>query len=205
MRVSTILSLGLSLVSLTTAAPATADAPAIKALLGTLNTNIAAIDKNVVAITEANIATQAGVVIKSIETLNAALIESANQIKATKALGLVDLASLASSLTPIQKSAQGLLSTIITKRTIIVKGKQVENIGAGLKVMQSGISTLTSALLTQLPANLAAQIPKVGPSLPEGANLDTVKLQDTLFEVSLAVFKGTDTPVMVSGSIWPLA
>lgn len=71
--------------------------------------------------------------------------------------------------------------------------------------MQSGISTLTSALLTQLPANLAAQIPKVGPSLPEGANLDTVKLQDTLFEVSLAVFKGTDTPVMVSGSIWPLA
>lgn len=70
--------------------------------------------------------------------------------------------------------------------------------------MQAGIQTLTGALLTQLPANLAGQIPKAGLNLPEGANLDSAKLQDTLFQVTLAVFKGADTQVMVSGSIWPL-
>ncbi|QDS75801.1 hypothetical protein FKW77_000166 [Venturia effusa] len=203
MRASTILSFGLSLVSLTTAA--TADGPAIKALLATLNTHIAAIDKHLVGITESSLPTQVPIIVKQIDTLNSELVDSANQIKATKALNVIDLTSLASSIPPINKAAQGLVSTLLTKRTVIVKGNQVDTLGNSLKKMQSGVLALSTAMLTQLPTNLAAQIPKAGPTLPEGTgNLDQAKFQDTFFEVGLAIFKGVDQQVLVSGSIWPL-
>lgn len=85
-----------------------------------------------------------------------------------------------------------------------MKGNQVDILGAGLKKSQAGIVALQDALVTQLPASLASQVPKGGPALPAGANLDNAKLQDMLFEVGMAVFKGIDTQVKVSGSIWPL-
>ncbi|KAE9967339.1 hypothetical protein BLS_006436 [Venturia inaequalis] len=201
MRSSTILSFGLSLVSLATAT--TSDGPAIKALLATLGTNMGTIEKSIGAVTEANIAEQVPTILKNIETLDTAIFDSAKQIKGTKALGILDLTSLASAIPPIQKSAQSLLTAVVGKRNIMVKANQVDALAGGLKKMEAGLLALNTALVTQLPPNLAASIPK-GISNIEGANIDQAKLQDTLFEVGLAVFKGKDAQVAVSGSIWPL-
>jgi hypothetical protein len=197
--------LSLGLVSLTMAAQdAAMDAPAVKALMSTLNSGFTNVDKAIQAINEVNVATQVPTVVVSMDTLNKALIDGSARLKSSKALGILDMSSLSSSMSPIQKTMTSLLSDLIAKRPIIVRGNQVEALGQGLKKQQAGFMALQEAFMTQIPAAMAGQIPKGGAMPSVNSNIDGAKLEDLMYDVVLAVFKGTDTTVKVSGSIWPL-
>jgi hypothetical protein len=62
--------------------------------------------------------------------------------------------------------------------------------------------------MSQLPASLTAGIPKGSAlSLPAEITQSSVdKASDFMFDLTLAIFKGTDTTVKVPATaIWPLA
>jgi hypothetical protein len=181
------------------------DAPAVKALMSTLATSFANIDKAILAISEANVATQVPLVVASMDSLNKALIDGSSKLKSSKALGILDMSSLSSSMTPVQKSMTSMLTDVIAKRPIIVKGNQAETLGKGLKKQQAGFMAMQEAFMTQIPSSMSAQAPpkSAGGAMPD-VNIDGTGLEDLMFDVAMAVFKGTDTTVKVSGSIWPL-
>jgi len=195
----------LGLASLATAVQM--DGPAVKGLLAAINTGIQNLDKAVLAITDANVATQAAEVNAQITNLNKAMIEQSTKIKSSKALGLLDITSLLPSALPLQGSITKLLTDILAKRVIIVKGNQSERLIKGVQILQGGAFALQESLLTQVPSNLASQIPKGGAALAIPAGLETfniAKLADLVFDIVIAVFKGADTTIKVSGNVWPL-
>lgn len=203
MQLTHLLGLGFSLASLTTATQGTAmDAPALKSLFTTLSTNLEAVDKAVQAITDANVATQIPLIVKDMETLNTALLTNTETLKKSTALGILDITSLTSSIAPMQKTMLTLMTDIISKRSIIVKGNQVEALGAGLKKQQVGFDALQDAMLTQLPQQLVGNVPKA--SDIKGFNVDMKLFQDLMFDIVIAVFKGTDSDVKVKASLWPM-
>lgn len=87
----------------------------------------------------------------------------------------------------------------------MVKGNQVEPLAAELKKIQGGLLGLGDAMSGQIPTAIAEKIPKH--EVPAGlANADLKKFVDVMFDVGIAVFKGQDAKVDVTGStIWPLA
>jgi len=193
----------LGFASLTTATQM--DAPAVKSALTSIAASVGNVDKAVNAITEANIATQVIEVTAQITKLSQELISAGAKLKGTKALGIFDIASLSSAATPLQQASMQLMTDVIAKRTIIVKGKQAEPLFKSFKQMQNGTSALLESFLTQIPSQFAAQVPKGETSaVPAGFNFDAAKLQDLVFDITLAVFKGSDTTVKVSGGLWPL-
>ncbi|QDS71509.1 hypothetical protein FKW77_004856 [Venturia effusa] len=202
--------LAVSLASLATAGETqTMDGPAIKSFISNMSNQVATIDKIIAGMTDANIATQAPALIKTMDTLNNAMMTGATQIKSSKALGVFEITSLGSSATPLITSSMSLLNNIIAKRPVMVKGNQVDALAAQLKKEQAGLVAIEEAMQTQIPASIAAQMPKGanGGAMPAGlANLDRKKLVDVVFDVGIALFKGEDVKVDVAGaSIWPMA
>jgi hypothetical protein len=192
----------LGLASLATAVQM--DGPAIKGLLVTINTGIQNLDKAVLAITDANVATQVAEVTAQITNLNKAITEQSTRIKSSKALGLLDISSLVPSAAPLVGSITKLLTDVLAKRVILVKSNQSEHLLKGLKILKGGSFALQESLLTQVPSNLASQIPKAL-AIPAGLEtVNLVKVEDLVFDVVIAAFKGTDTTIKVSSSVWPL-
>jgi hypothetical protein len=203
MQLTHLFALGLA--GLTMAAQEAAmGAPEVKALLSTLNSGFEKVDSAIKAITEANVATQVPIVVTAMGSLNTALLESSTKLKSSKALGLLDMSSLSSSAGPIQKTMNTLLTDIIAKRGVIVRGNQADALGKGLRTQQTGFTALMDAFQTQIPSQLAGQVPKGGAPVTTGVNIDSAQMEDLMYDVAIAVFKGTDTSIMVKGTIWPL-
>jgi hypothetical protein len=206
MQLTHLLALGLA--GLTMAAQEAAmGAPEVKALLSTMNSGFEKVDSAIKAITEANVATQVPLVITAMGSLNTALLESSTKLKSSKALGILDMSSLSSSAGPIQKTMNTLITDVLAKRGIIVRGNQADAIGKGLRTQQAGFTSLMDAFQTQIPSQMAGQVPKgsaAPASLPAGVNIDEAQMGDLMYDIAIAVFKGTDTSVMVKGTIWPL-
>lgn len=202
MQLSNLFALSLAPLAMA-AQQATMDGPAIKAFISTMQGQISAIDKIVTGMTDANIATQTPLLITNINSINEALITGSTSIKSSKALGVFEIGGLASSASPLIQSSLGLMNNVISKRAVLVQGKQVEPVAVELKKLQKGVVALQDAMGGQLPPSIAAQLPKV--AVPGLANLDVKKFTDMMFDVGIAVFKGEDAKVEVTGStIWPL-
>jgi hypothetical protein len=182
------------------------DGPAVKNALKAIDSGAAALDQAIQGITTANVATQVDVVVAKMSALNQAMIDTSARLKSTKPLGIMDITSLSTPMTAISKTLESLMKDILAKRTIIVKGGQADKLGLGLKKNQNGFGVFSEALMTQVPSNFAAQMPKGGnTNLPAGLNINANKASDLMFDIAMAIFKGSDTTVKVSGAIWPLA
>lgn len=205
MQFKTLLSL--SLASLAMAAnEAAMDGPAVKAFISTISGQIASVDKIVVGLTDANVAAQAPILITNMNTLNEAMVAGASKIKASKALGIFELGGLAGTAMPLVPSLFGLLNDVIAKRPVMVKANQVDTLAVALKKEQTGLFALMEALGGQIPPSIAAQLPKPAGGASGMANIDVNKFIDMVFDVGIAVFKGQDAEVKVTGStIWPMA
>lgn len=71
-----------------------------------------------------------------------------------------------------------------------------------MKKQQVGFDALQDAMLTQLPQQLVGNVPKA--SDIKGFNVDMKLFQDLMFDIVIAVFKGTDSDVKVKASLWPM-
>lgn len=211
MQFKTLLTLSLaSLASFAMASEEAAmDGPAVKAFISTISGQISSVDKIIAGLTDANVAAQAPILMTNMNTLNEAMLSGATKIKASKALGIFELSGLATSAMPLVPSLMGLLNDVIAKRPVMVKANQVDALAVALKKEQTGLLALGEALGGQVPASIASQIPKFagGATVPPGlANVDVNKFVDMVFDVGIALFKGQDAKIEVTGStIWPMA
>jgi hypothetical protein len=130
------------------------DAPAVKNALKSIDSGIAGLDQAIKAITTANIATQADVVITKMTALNQVLIDVSPRLKSSKPLGMLDITGLSTPATSLGKTVGALMEDLVAKRTIIVKGGQADKMGQALRKSQNGFGVFQTAVVRSLEPNI---------------------------------------------------